>query len=151
MGVLADLVFGRSGRGKPHIQAPPRGVKLKAVRPRRDEAVQAELARESGELHTGDGALRYAAGEHYLVRYENGDRAAVLKAIFERTYQRRSDGRYEKRPDLVLHYFTLPHDVVVDTLEGPHEAEAGDWIMQGVIGELYPVAREVAREKYAPS
>jgi hypothetical protein len=127
--------------------APP-GVVLKAIRPKGAEAVRADLAQDDGVIADKGGELRYYAGRHYIVTYKNGDRAAVERRIFERTYNRRFDGKYEKRRDLTLHYFTLPYPVIVETLEGEKLAEAGDWIVRGVVGELYPVAAEVAREKY---
>lgn len=38
--------------------------------------------------------------------------------------------------------------MVIPTLEGPHLAMAGDWIIQGVKGELYPVKDEIFRLTY---
>jgi hypothetical protein len=38
----------------------------------------------------------------------------------------------------------------VKTLEGDQQAKPGDWIMQGVAGELWPVPREEALRKYEP-
>jgi len=49
---------------------------------------------------------------------------------------------------VLLRYFTLKQRVVVETLEGPQTAEPGDWIMQGVEGELWPVSPEKGAEKY---
>jgi hypothetical protein len=55
-----------------------------------------------------------------------------------------------KRPDLVLRYFTLNRAIMVATLEGPQRAAAGDWIIEGVAGELWPVPRDKALTKYEP-
>ncbi|MEQ1812792.1 MAG: hypothetical protein ABL889_22890, partial [Terricaulis sp.] len=71
--------------------------------------------------------------------------------IFERTYRKRIFGGYEKRPDVVYRYFTLPRAAIVQTPEGPQRAEPGDWIMQGVVGELWPVRPDEAASKYAPA
>jgi hypothetical protein len=64
----------------------------------------------------------------------------VQASIFERTYQRRDDGLYEKRSDVTYRYFTLPVTVNVATSEGRQRADPGDWIVEGVEGELWPVA-----------
>lgn len=40
--------------------------------------------------------------------------------------------------------------LVIDTLEGRHRADAGDWIVQGVKGEFYPVKPDIFAETYAP-
>jgi hypothetical protein len=45
----------------------------------------------------------------------------------------------------------LNRRVLVQTLEGPQVAHPGDWIMQGVAGELWPVPHEKARQKYQPA
>jgi hypothetical protein len=50
----------------------------------------------------------------------------------------------------VLRYFTLDRPVMVETLEGLQRAAPGDWIMQGVAGELWPTPREKALAKYEP-
>lgn len=38
----------------------------------------------------------------------------------------------------------------IPTLEGVMEAKPGDWIIQGLIGEIYPCKDEVFRMKYEP-
>jgi len=134
--------------GDPCINTPPPGVVFQSVRARGIEAVKAKLADADGAIAAEGGELRYRAGQHYIVDYANGDRAAVDRRIFERTYKRRFDGKYEKRRDVVLHYFTLPYAATVETLEGEKIARPGDWIMRGVIGELYPMSADVGRSKY---
>jgi hypothetical protein len=133
--------------GQRRIDTAPPGVVFHSVRARGRETVQAKIAEEDGI--TSDG-LHYEAGRHYIVQYDRGDRAPVDRRVFERTYKRRFDGKYEKRRDLVLHYFTLPYAVIVETLEGEKIANAGDWIMRGVLGELYPMTSEIGRSKYEP-
>ena len=121
----------------------------RAIRPRpSDTPVRAELARSNGVIETPRGDLRYQAGKHYIVHYGPGDRAPVNRRVFEQTYVRREDGLYRKRTDLRLRYFTLPYAVVVDTLEGPEMAAAGDWIVKGGAGELWPMAAEDGERKY---
>jgi hypothetical protein len=93
--------------------------------------------------------MRYRAGKHYLITRHDGEQAVVKRSVFERTYQARADGQFEKRTDVTYRYFTLPHTVIVATLEGPQRADAGDWIVQGVDGELWPVKPDRAAEVYA--
>lgn len=71
--------------------------------------------------------------------------------IFERTYARVGEGWYTKRSDVVLRYFTLERPVTVETLEGLQRAAAGDWIVEGVAGELWPAPRKKALAKYEPA
>jgi hypothetical protein len=119
------------------------------IRPRASDAVvRAELARANGVIGTLRGDLRYEAGQHYIVYYGPGDRAPVRRAIFEQTYQRREDGLYQKRVDIVLRYFTLRYAVMVETLEGAELAQPGDWIVEGVTGELWPVSPQLGEQKY---
>ena len=66
-------------------------------------------------------------------------------------YEPLGGGLYRKRTDVIFRYFTLKRRVLVQTLEGPQVAKPGDWIMQGVKGELWPVSSEKAREKYEPA
>lgn len=147
------LLFGnRQRRETPRIDRAPPGAVWHSIRPlASDEPVRAELARASGAIETDRGKLRYQAGKHYIVHYALGDIAPVHRSIFERTYRRRDDGLYEKNPDIVLRYFTLPYAVIVETLEGAEAAEAGDWIMEGVTGELWPMSARAGERKYTPA
>jgi hypothetical protein len=138
----------RAGLDEQLLFVPPPGVAMTAVKPRGEEIVSARLAKSDGAIESERGRLSFEAGKHYLVRYSNGDEAPVLKAIFERLYRRRIDGKYEKRRDVRLRYFTLPYAVRVMTMEGPRTAAPGDWIIEGVIGELYPAPAAVAESKY---
>jgi hypothetical protein len=146
-----DTVWRHFGRQLPRLERAPPGVVWRSVRPKSAEPVRAELARSSGKIETPRGALKYQAGQHYIVHYGPGDRAPVRRTLFERTYRRRDDGRYEKRPDIVLRYFTLSYPVMVETLEGAELAQPGDWIMEGVAGELWPIAPRDAEQKYEPA
>lgn len=38
--------------------------------------------------------------------------------------------------------------VLIDTLEGTMEAKAGDWIVRGIKGELYPVKKDIFEATY---
>ncbi len=94
--------------------------------------------------------LHARGGQDYIIEYHDGDHAVVRADIFEQTYQPLGDNLYRKRADIVHRYFTLKRRALIETLEGVQEAEAGDWIMQGVAGELWPVPRAKALKKYEP-
>lgn len=152
---FVDFVIGRSPRSTvPALPATiitkaPAGVTWTQVTARtQGRTVRAKLTKRHGRLRTKRGVAAYAPDRHYIVDYGHGDRAVARRDIFERVYQSVGGGKYEKRPEIVYRYFTLPHAVTVDTAEGPEAAKAGDWIMEGVSGELYPIAPERAREIY---
>jgi hypothetical protein len=151
---FADLVIGRPPRKWPILPAtvittPPQGVTWTQVTARTEgRTVRARLAKRHGRLRTRRGVATYAPGRHYIVDYGHGDRAVARRDIFERVYRDVGGGKYEKRPEIAYRYFTLPYDVTVSTLEGPEIAKAGDWIMEGVDGELYPMTPERGREIY---
>jgi hypothetical protein len=150
-----DLVIGRqSSSRRPEIPETvitkaPYGVTWTQVTTRADgQTVRARLANHSGRLRTKHGLVAYKKDRHYIVDYGGGDRAVARRDIFERIYIALGGGRYEKRPEIVYRYFTLPYDVTLNTAEGPVAARAGDWIMEGVEGELYPIRPEHARKLY---
>jgi hypothetical protein len=78
--------------------------------------------------------------------------------------------KFRKRP-VVIEAFRYQHDQVPDwwasaagimidvrtgsafipTLEGTHEARPGDWIIQGVKGELYPCKPDIFEMTYEPA
>lgn len=39
-------------------------------------------------------------------------------------------------------------DIYIETLEGTHRAEVGDWIIKGVQGEFYPCKPEIFEATY---
>ena len=112
--------------------------------------MRAKLAAKDGSLRSRRGWLHYKAGEHYIVMRRRNAPSVVQRAIFERMYERQPDGAYSKGRDLEYRYFTLPHPCMVQTREGAQRAAAGDWIMQGLEGELWPLSPEQGRRLYAP-
>lgn len=152
---FVDLVIGRPPRPtsprlpETVIVTPPKGVTWIQVTARAEgRTVRAKLVKRHGRLRTQRGVIAYAPERHYIVDYGHGDRAVARRDIFERVYRDVGGGKYEKRPEIVYRYFTLPYDVTVQTAEGPEAAKAGDWIMEGVEGELYPISPDHAREIY---
>lgn len=135
-------------RSEEHISAPPSNAEWRSVVAKPQPAVRARMAEANADIRTGHGVLRAVRGRDYIVEYDGGDHAVVRADIFEKTYEPLGGGLYRKRTDVLLRYFTLTRRVVVETLEGPQTAEPGDWIMQGVEGELWPVSPEKGAEKY---
>lgn len=140
--------------GKPPavIEAPPRHVRWRAVRSRnRQETVRAWRAEGDHRIRAARGSLLARGGLDYILETADGDHAVVRSDIFERTYEPLGGGLYRRRGDLRLRYFTLDRLALIKTLEGVQEAQPGDWIMQGVAGELWPVPRAEAERKYEPA
>lgn len=52
-----------------------------------------------------------------------------------------------KKP-IVVHAVQAPVDFTIETLEGEEHASAGDWIMIGIEGEMYPIRREIFEKTY---
>jgi len=146
---LMQMIFGR--RGPPRLAKPPKGVVWREIRPKQEgDPVAARLAEKNGVISSPRGHLRFRAGSDYIVTRPD-EQSVVSAKIFERTYQARPDGRYEKRTDVIYKYFTLPVPVNVATPEGPQIAAPGDWIIQGLDGELWPVTPERADAIYEHS
>jgi hypothetical protein len=141
-----------SQRILPIVRTPddlPTDASMIVVRPRTREPVPAHIAQSDGEIVGSDGhALRYTAGEHYLVEHRTGDVSVIRRDIFEKTYHQKQPGLYRKRPNLRLRAVVADEDTQVETLEGAKIASRGDWIMIGVANELWPVPAHQARETY---
>lgn len=43
------------------------------------------------------------------------------------------------------------HFLMIPTLESPHEASAGDWIIKGIKGEFYPCKPDIFEATYEPA
>lgn len=149
---LFTLVFGEKPRRQPpHLSEPPANVTWRSIRPKPNQPpVRAHRAEADCVVETAKGELQARGGADYIVRYDPNDIAVVRGDIFEAAYEPLGGGLYRKRGDVVLRYFTLDHACMIDTLEGPQTAEAGDWIVEGTQGELWPVPAERARAKYDP-
>ena len=56
---------------------------------------------------------------------------------------------FRKKP-VVIEAIRTYEPVVIETLEGDMQAQAGDWIIKGVKGELYPCKDDIFRQTYEP-
>jgi hypothetical protein len=148
---LVDLIFGKrpTPASTPTLTAPPADVSWREARPKPDATpVHAWRAEADHNVHTRQGVLKARGGRDVIIDYGKGDHAVVRADIFEQTYEPAGAGLYRKRDDIKFRFFTLTERALVQTLEGVQEAAPGDWIMQGVIGELWPVPHSKALEKY---
>jgi len=146
---LFTFVFGDKPR--PVITSPPNNARWGEVRAKPDqEPVKARRAEADCMVETSQGQLHARGRADYIIAYAPGDHAVISGDIFEATYEPAGEGLYRKRTDVVFRYFTLPYTCVVETKEGPQRAKPGDWIMQGVQGELWPIPAEKAEAKYDP-
>lgn len=55
--------------------------------------------------------------------------------------------RYRKRPVIVEAYRTR-ETVYIETLEGTHRADPGDYIITGIAGERYPCKPDIFAKTY---
>jgi hypothetical protein len=149
---LVHALFGQRPTPRPPLLTePPNGVRMRKVRAREAPAKRAWLAESDANVETEHGVLRARSGQDYVLAHGPGEHSVVRKDIFETMYEPLGGGLFRKRTDLIFRYFTLKRRVVVQTLEGPQPARPGDWIMQGVKGELWPISPDKAREKYEPA
>lgn len=69
-----------------------------------------------------------------------------------------SDGKYYV-PDWAVEAFehgvmfygefeNMPNELFIKTLEGTHHVSVGDYVIKGVIGELYPCKSDIFAETY---
>jgi len=54
---------------------------------------------------------------------------------------------YRKKP-VVVHAVELSKDVAIETLEGTMQGKAGDFLIKGVEGEIYPCKRSIFLATY---
>lgn len=141
------MIFG--ARPAPVIDTPPDDVEWRTVRARNAGPVlRAWRAEADCQVETRGGVLNAEGGRDYVVVYEPGNRGVVRGDVFDRTYEQVGSGLYRKRAGVTYRYFTSDRTLVIQTEEGPHKAKPGDWIMEGVSGELWPIPRAEAEEKY---
>ena len=57
---------------------------------------------------------------------------------------------YEPRSKIDKYYrkLLLPEVLMIETLESPHEAIEGDWIIKGIKGEFYPCKPDIFEATY---
>jgi hypothetical protein len=55
--------------------------------------------------------------------------------------------KVRKKP-IIVHALRMLKDFEVDTIEGTHQGNAGDYLLKGVEGELYPIKIEIFEKTY---
>ncbi|WP_395645216.1 hypothetical protein [Terricaulis sp.] len=155
MNALVDFLFGarprvaHQGEARIVLDKPPRHVQWRKVQVRPDhEPIRAWRAEADRDVETDHGMLHARGGHDMIVAYGPQDYGVIRREIFDRMYVALGGGLYRKREDVILRYFICERPCSVVTLEGAQDAEPGDWIMQGVTGELWPVRPEKAERKY---
>ncbi|MES1202543.1 MAG: hypothetical protein ABUS57_13955 [Pseudomonadota bacterium] len=132
----------------PLIDHAPAGVDWRRIKPRAAITLRAWKAERDGWIAAAEGSLRYLAGRDWIVQHGEGDYAVVRADIFARTYTDLGHGNFRRRDDVQMRYFRLPHPIRIKTLEGVRRAEPGDWIVEGLMGELWPVKADKALRLY---
>jgi len=59
-----------------------------------------------------------------------------------------TQGRWYVKKPIPVKAVRLEEEAIIETLEGAMRARPGDYVVQGVRGELYPVAEEIFEETY---
>ena len=77
------------------------------------------------------------------------DGAARYVGEGEIHHLRRPDEYFPNMPEILP--ADAPAFLVIETLEGPHRANAGDYIIRGIKGEFYPHAGAFFLEAYRPA
>jgi hypothetical protein len=75
---------------------------------------------------------------------------AEEKKLFEVTDEFAADAKWRecRKKPVVVHCLRMDEPFLVHTLEGDHEGAAGDYLMKGVRGELYPCKKDIFEETY---
>ena len=60
------------------------------------------------------------------------------------------DLKYKKaiKKPIPVRCFQIHESFEVETLEGVMKGQAGDWLMVGIHGEMYPIAKEIFEKTY---
>lgn len=132
---------------------PRNDIPLEQVRvayPKADAArMSARLADQDGELTTSWGAtLQVRAGLDMIVGEAQGEGRPVRKDIFDQTYEEVAPGEWAKRSDVPVGFVTLTAPQTINTLEGAVPAEAGDVVLIGAIGEMWPIRADKFAQRY---
>jgi hypothetical protein len=84
------------------------------------------------------------SSEADLRRHEVMEGIKVDAAIFK------NDGGYYVKKPIPVKAVQIPYDFWVESLEGNHQGHAGDYLIQGVKGELYICQKDIFEETYQP-
>lgn len=112
--------------------------------------VDAEQIKEPREVKVAwqDEPLQAKAGDYVV---SSGDEQwPVDKDLFESTYAKNADGKYEKTATIMAR--PMERDFEVESLEGPVQGKAGDYLVQGTTsGEAWLIKKEDFEKTYVPN
>jgi hypothetical protein len=113
---------------------------------RRTGIVRATRLTEPLEWTTSQGArLRGKIGD-WLVRSEPAGRRTIDADVFPRLYEWVAADLYRAIGEVEARQVTEPESVT--TMEGPVNADPGDWIVSDTAGNMWPVPDRVFRATY---
>lgn len=137
----------------PQNEGPPKGVEYRYAKPKGGDGIRAKATMaakdETVETSRGD-KLKARAGKDYILD-SGGNRWVVRGDVFDKTYKPNGDGTVSKNPNLRVKYFVTPKDTTINTFEGPVPAKAGDYVMVGAVGEMWPLAPSAFGARYTPT
>lgn len=113
---------------------------------RRTGTVVAQRHAEPWSWTSASGQTLHAGGGDWEVRGACDEAWSVRDDIFRSTHEH-IDGMRWRRTGLVTARMTRDREIV-DTLEGPVSAGAGDWVVRGSAGEQWPVRPETFARHY---
>lgn len=119
---------------------------LRAARTYRSTAVVGAVRLDASRTWHTDRGSELSADPGDWVLTDGATEWTVDDAVFRSTYRRRPDGRFEKHG--VVRAVRVDRAVAVPTLEGTAAAEAGDWVLSGSSGDLWPVTDVYFRGHY---
>lgn len=70
--------------------------------------------------------------------------------MVQSSYEEKRMAKFRKKP-ITIDAIRCKQKAMIQTLEGPLFARAGDWIITGVKGERYPCRDDIFRETYEPT
>jgi hypothetical protein len=113
---------------------------------RRHGEVTAEKRSSPWTWTSRSGEVLYAEKGDWSVVDDNGHERSVAAEVFEETHRRIGRRRYQRCGTVLARRVSSRQ--VVQTLEGDVVAQEGDWIVQGSLGEQWPVPDEQFRAGY---
>ena len=113
---------------------------------RRTGTVVATRRTDGWSWTAASGQPMHAAPGDWEVRGESGDTWSVRDDIFRSTHRQLDAMRWRRTG--VVQARRARAGEVIETLEGPLVAQAGDWIVRGPTGEQWPVRPEAFEQQY---
>lgn len=113
---------------------------------RRTGTVVAERRTEPWSWTSSSGQILHARAGDWAVRGTNGETWSVRDDIFRSTHRQLDRTRWRRIG--VVQARKARAGEIIETLEGPLTAQAGDWIVRGPAGEQWPVDPQTFAAQY---